>query len=36
MMVRDIAMANFILSTVLAAWSVIDLCRHPPYMTVMK
>lgn len=35
-MLREIAIANVVLSIVLAVWSVVDVNRRPPAMTVMK
>ena len=35
-MLRDVAIANVVLSIVLAVWSIVDVNRRPPAMTVMK
>lgn len=35
-MLRDVAIANVLLSIVLALWSVLDVNRRPPAMSIMK
>ena len=35
-MLRDIAIANVLLSIILAIWSVVDVNRRPPAMSIMK
>lgn len=35
-MLRDIAIANILLSVILALWSIVDVNRRPPAMSVMK
>lgn len=36
MSLTDIAIANILLSIMLATWSIFDVNRRPPHMTVMK
>ena len=35
-MLRDLAVANLVLSALLASWSVVDMQKRPPAMAVMK